>query len=177
MAALVISVHRQFRRKRGDGRNRWEDVRFWTSSPSGHISKREKSNVALDHEEKQEELGVTDGGAHQPPHEERVWRGKNSWRRAPECAYRSERRPAGPQDASREATNDFKRDIEKFMDSDAAGDMRSKEVAEKVWQANQSGYKKAENLDKNLLNILLALKKCGWEKDLDESTKIRAERR
>ena len=81
------------------------------------------------------------------------------------------------QDASREAKNAFKRDIEKFMDSDAAGDMRSKEVAEKVWQANQSGCKKAENLDKDLLNILPALKKCGWEKDLDESTKIRAERR
>ena len=82
------------------------------------------------------------------------------------------------QDASREAKNEFKRDIEKFMDSDAAGDMRSKEVAEKVWKANQSGCKKAQNLDKDLLNILLpALKKCRWEKDLDESTKIRAKRR
>ena len=56
-------------------------------------------------------------------------------------------------------------------------EMLSKEVAETVWQANQSGCKKAQNLDNDLLNILPAIKKCRWEKDLDESTTIRAERR
>ena len=62
-------------------------------------------------------------------------------------SYRSgskdERRPAGP---TLEAVSVFKRDIEKIMASEEAGEMRSKEVAEKVWQANQSGCKKAQTL-------------------------------
>ena len=67
----------------------------------------------------------------------------------------------GPPGATFEAVNVFKRDIEKIMASEEAGEMRSKEVAEKVWQANQSGCKKAENLDKHLLYTLQALKNCS----------------
>ena len=57
--------------------------------------------------------------------------------------FKDERRPAGP---TLEAVSVFKRDIEKIMASEEAGEMRSKEVAEKVWQANQSGCKKAQTL-------------------------------
>ena len=78
-------------------------------------------------------------------------------------------------DATHEAENEFKRDIEKLMDSEEAGEMRSMEVAEKVWQTDQSGCKKADNLDNDLLCIVQALKNYGSDRDRDESMKIRAE--
>ena len=55
--------------------------------------------------------------------------------------------------------------------------MLSKEVAETVWQANQSGCKKADYLDRDLLYVLLALKNCQFQKVCHESTKMWAERR
>ena len=56
-------------------------------------------------------------------------------------------------------------------------EMLSKEVAETVWQANQSGCKKADYLDRDLLYVLQALKNCQFQKVCDESTKMWAERR
>ena len=57
------------------------------------------------------------------------------------------------EDGAREAEHEFKRSIERLMASEAASEVRSKEVAEKVWQANQIGCKKVDNLDEDLQSV------------------------
>ena len=59
----------------------------------------------------------------------------------------------GGEDGAREAEHEFKPSIERLMASEAASEVRSKEVAEKVWQASQIGCKKVDNLDEYLQSV------------------------
>ena len=69
------------------------------------------------------------------------------------------------EDAAREAGHIFKISDERFLAAKEVEEARSTEAAEKVRQASQSNYKKKnENLEADLNNLLLAIKKCGWAK-------------
>ena len=65
------------------------------------------------------------------------------------------------EDAAPQAENVCNNDIENFLASRNAGETRSKEAAEKVWQASQSSTKKGENLEDDLKYILQAMKNYG----------------
>ena len=80
------------------------------------------------------------------------------------------------EDAAREAGHIFKISVERSLAEKENEEVRSKEVAAKVWQASQSNHKKRENMEADLNKLLLAIKKCGWAKAKEDTARLWAEK-